>query len=337
MKRLVYTVFSLLMFIAVSAQTNDFYDDAPTMNLTTSQIMVGGEIANGGIVDLAKLPLRSVIVKETRLVGDKDEFIGSYRYDGYSIYDILNSVQLQKKNEKDFPPIIDLYVEIENDKGEKTVLSWGEIYYPIHRHEIIIATQVMRIVPSKTKELWPLPEQSKLVVASDLLTERNISNPVKITVKSYPKSFVINKGMSPMFAESVTINKEGEKINSFAKYPEGFTPYNYPAIFYGRGMGIHGTTPFAGFALKQYLLNYFPINKSNLTGSIFTFVGKDGYRGVFTYSEIMNRNDQAELLLLNKESEKDGGAYMLYPAADFFSDRAIKSLQEIHFDQIKDL
>jgi len=33
----------------------------------------------------------------------------------------------------------------------------------------------MRIVPSKTKELWQLPETSKLVVANDLLTERNIS------------------------------------------------------------------------------------------------------------------------------------------------------------------
>ncbi len=87
-------------------------------------------------------------------------FIGAYRYDGYSLFDILNDRILKKKNKEEFSPIIDLYVEIENAKGEKVVLSWGEIYYPNFLHNSIIATDVMRIVPSKTKELWPLPSES---------------------------------------------------------------------------------------------------------------------------------------------------------------------------------
>ena len=31
---------------------------------------------------------------------------------------------LKKKNEAEFPPIIDLYVEITNDKGESVTFSW---------------------------------------------------------------------------------------------------------------------------------------------------------------------------------------------------------------------
>jgi len=164
-------------------KTNDFYDNADTYPLKGDRkIEVGGEVANPGIVDFSKMTKRSVIVKETIYKAPADSFYGAFRYDGYSVYDILNQIVLKKKNEEAFPPIIDLFVEIENDKGEKVVLSWGEIYYPIHRHEIIIATDVMRIVPSKTKELWTLPENTRLVVGSDLITARNISNPVKISV-----------------------------------------------------------------------------------------------------------------------------------------------------------
>ncbi|MDZ7743876.1 MAG: hypothetical protein U5Q03_19620 [Bacteroidota bacterium] len=82
---------------------------------------------------------------------------------------------------------------MENTEGEKVILSWGELYYPIHHHEIMIATQVRRIVPSKTKDLWPMPQETKLVVASDLITERNISNPVKIRILSADKKFEVKK------------------------------------------------------------------------------------------------------------------------------------------------
>ena len=67
-------------------------------------------------------------------------FTGAYRYDGYSVYDILDRVVLKKKNEAEFPPIIDLYVEITNDRGETAVFSWGEIYYPVNMHRLLIAT-----------------------------------------------------------------------------------------------------------------------------------------------------------------------------------------------------
>jgi hypothetical protein len=337
MKKTFLTIF-ILTFLSLSfsfAQTNDFYDDAETVKLPQKSIEIAGEVANPGMVDFSSLPLRSLIAKETLLIDNDDKFIGAYRYDGYSLYDILNLIVLKKKNATEFPPIIDLYVEVENAKGEKTVLSWGEIYYPIHRNEIIIATQVARIVPSKTKELWPLPAESKLVVAADLITVRNISSPTKITVKSYSGNFVINKGMKPLYAPSFSLQKGNSKMAEINTLPDNLVKYNFPAIFYGRGTGIHSITPFNGVLLKDILTGYFSINPNDLRHGLFIISGKDGYHAAFTYSEIMNRNDQAEFLVIPTGNDEDGGAFKIFPAADFFSDRAIKSVESIRFDKVE--
>jgi len=315
-------------------RTNDFYDNDTTFNLNAPTIEVTGEVANPGKVDLSKLPLRSEIVKEAYL-GAKDDsvFKGAYRYDGYSLYDILNNIILKKKNAAEYRPIIDLYVEIENAKGEKVVLSWGEIYYPVNRHKILIATKVARIVPSKTKDLWPLPTENKLVIATDLLSERNISNPTKITVKSYACSIVsvkeMNIEMKDKYSKEINIVKNETSVDKISKYPTGSPENNYPTIFYGRGMGIHGITDFKGVSLKNVLAKYVKLNKATIQNGLIVVVGKDGYRCVFTFSEIFNRNDFADVLLIDRSDDKANGAFTLFAAPDYFSDRAIKMISEI--------
>jgi hypothetical protein len=55
----------------------------------------------------------------------------------------------------------------------------------------------------------------------------------------------------------------------------------------------------------------------------------DGYRCVYTFSEVFNRNDQAEVLLIEDPENQDGGTFRFFPAGDFFSDRAVKAVSEI--------
>lgn len=322
---------TLLTQTAKSQQTtNDFYDDAETFSLKGSTlIQVDGEIGNPGAIDIAKLPMRSLIIKEALAKGDTNEFVGAYRYDGYSLYDILNNIILKKKNEAEFPPIIDLYVKVENDRGESVVLSWGEIYYPTHRHEIIIATKVARIVPSKTKDLWPLPEETKLVVGHDLLTERNISYPVKITVYSASASYTVNRNFTPLFSEGIKIYNGDKFIEEMMKTPGNAREAKYETIFYGRGRGIHSTTPFNGILLKDFLKPFYRVDRDNIRNGLFVIAAADGYRSVYTFSGIFNRNDQADVLLIEDRENKDGGAYRIFPAPDFFSDRAVKAVSEI--------
>jgi hypothetical protein len=311
--------------------TNNFYDNVETYPLPVKELYVDGEIANPGKVDISDLPKHSVIVKEALLdSAGGDRFVGAYRYDGYSLFDILDKRILKKANENEFKPIIDLYIEIENDKGEKVVFSWGEIYYPNNLHKILIATNVARIVPSKTKELWTLPVESKIVSASDLVTERNISSPVKITIRSYAHSFNVQKGMSPMFSPAMTIFNSSKKVAQVETLPANLTNLTFNTVFYGRGKGIHSTTPFKGVLLNELLVKYYPFTKQNIQTGLVCVAGLDGYRSIISYSELFNRNDQQEFMLVQTKKNEDGGFYRIFAAADFFSDRAIKSVNEIH-------
>jgi hypothetical protein len=326
----------VIQFIDTSDMTNNFYDNVETYPLPVKQLEIDGEVANPGKVDFTGLPVHSVIVKETVIDSTGgDRFIGAYRYDGYSLFDILDKRIIKKANVSEFKQIIDLFVEIENEKGEKVVFSWGEIYYPNNLHKILIASSVSRIVPSKTKELWPLPVESKIVAAGDLVTERNISSPVRITVRSYPHSFNVKQGLSPMYSPGIDIFSSSRVAGKIETLPENLNILNYNTIFYGRGKGIHSTTPFNGVLLKDLLQKYYPVNSDNLKCGIICIAGKDGYRSVVSYSELFNRNDQQEFMLIKTGNQEDGGLFRIFAAADFFSDRAVKSVSEIHLDIIK--
>jgi hypothetical protein len=311
--------------------TNNFYDNTETYPLPVGELNVEGEVTNPGKVDFSKLPKRSVIVKEALLdSAGSDRFVGAYRYDGYSLFDILNDRIPEKANSSEFKPIIDLFIEVENTKGEKVLFSWGEIYYPNNLHRIIIASDVSRIIPSKTRELWPLPAESKIVAGNDLVTERNITSPVKITVRSYPHFFRVDRNMNPMYSADFRILRGSGQLDLIKKLPSDIKLQTFNTIFYGRGRGIHSTTPFTGILLKDFLLKYYPFSRENLKSGILCLAGVDGYRCAFSYSEVFNRNDQQEFLLIPSAPEEDGGLYRVFAASDFFSDRAVKSLNEIH-------
>ncbi len=327
---LLFSAMTLLLSVIVTGQTNDFYDDAPTNQLKGSKkILITGEIEKEMTVDITRLPRHSITVKETSLSGGETHFTGAYRYDGYSLYDILDRVVLKKKNEADFQPIIDLYVEVTNDRGESVVFSWGEIYYPVNRHRLLIATSVARIVPSKAKDLWPLPTETKIIAGNDLVTVRNISNPVRITVRSLDSQYTVNRNIKPLFSETMRICVNGKQREILAGLPEGLDSETYGTVFYGRGMGIHGTTPFSGDMLRDVLKGYYQTVPDVLRKGLVVIAGIDGYRAAFTLSEVVNRNDQQEVLLIDRDNYEGAGRFSLFPAGDFFSDRAIKAIMEI--------
>ncbi|MFA6999079.1 MAG: hypothetical protein WC198_07965, partial [Victivallaceae bacterium] len=280
------------------------------------------------------LSKRSIIVKEALPSNTGNYFVGAYRYDGYSLFDIINEHYPKKANQEAFPPIIDLYVVVSNDVGDSAVFSWGEIYYPTHLHDIMLATDVMRIVPSKTHDLWPLPEKAKMVAGVDLLTARNIESPSKITVRSATREFEVEKGMSPMYSQQFEVYVDGAKTKTITSLPSDVDLVNFEAIFYGRGRGIHSTTPFTGAPLKKVLADQWPLNAKNIRQAYLIVAARDGFRGVYTFSEVFNRNDQSEVLLIHAPKQTDGGAFRLFPAGDFFSDRAIKSITSVWFEHL---
>jgi hypothetical protein len=106
----------------------------------------------------------------------------------------------------------------------------------------------------------------------------------------------------------------------------------YNTLFYGRGKGIHSTSPFKGFMLKDILADYFPVTTENLRTGVLCVAGQDGYRCAISFSELFNRNDQEEFLLVRTAPGEDGGRFRIFPACDFFSDRAIRSVSSIRLE-----
>ena len=330
------SLLALCLFVSVlgcfAQENNDFYDNTPVKILAgTLKIEVVGEVANPGFVSLKSLPRHSLINREARLEKGAITFIGSYRYDGYSLFDILKEKIVAKKNQAEFRSVIDLMVAVENQQGEKVILSWGEIYYPSALHRILIADRVAPIIPSETKENWPLPDEMKLVCGNDLVSERNISSPVRITVFSAPLSFPGKKGQKPLYAANFQVLRPEGQLAGVDPTGWQAVAREYPAVFYGRGKGFHGIQHFNGRPLKDVLKSFFVMDSEILRHGYLVAASVDGYRIAMSCSELFNRNDQAEFLLVDRGDDQDGGRFTIFPAPDFFSDRALKAVQVIQF------
>lgn len=314
-------------------RTNDFYDNEPTFRLAgPDTIRIGGEVDQPVEISLADFVPRSVIVKETRIEADEIRFTGAYRYDGISLYDILDRIRVVKKNAVEFKPVIDQYVVVYGAAGDSAVISWGELYYPVQRHQILIATSVMRIVPSKSKDQWPLPEKTRLIVGSDLVTARNISEPVRVEVRSLHTVFKVTRDIRMWAPEMVVSGVTAEPFVMRA-IPEAIQDETVKQVFYGRGKGIHGITRFQGAYLKDLFLDRIPVTAERIMNGLFVIAAVDGYRCAMTYSELMNRNDNAEVMLIDENNYEEAGKFSCLFVADFFSDRAIKSITEIRMVQ----
>ena len=321
---------ALLAGLLPAQENNDFYDNEPFVDLPLKPLEVVGEVAVPGRVDLSGLPLRTVMVREAVTRDEKPVFVGSYVFQGYSLFDILRERVVAKKNQKEFHSVIDLFVVVEDAKGGKAVFSWGEIFYPTAPHRILVAVKAAPIVPSLTKERWPLPGKARLVAADDLVADRNLEDPVRITVLSAPLSFPVEKGKSPLNAAFFRIVDRGREIAKIERFPEGVPVTILPSVFYGRGKGFHGIAYFEGVPLRIVLARLVPSDSAAIRKGILVLAGGDGYRAVISASELFNRNDNDEFLLCDR-GEKDGGRFSIYPGPDFFSDRAVKALKEVHY------
>lgn len=352
--------------------SNNFFNQEPSVTLEGSKyITIDGEVESKTTIKLSKLPLRSITVKEARLsenrfkgsiINDKSfvkqiptkenpaplapngapsindgeiDFYGTFRYDGYALCDILSDIKVDKKSKEDFWPPVDLYIEVRNDAGDVAAFSWGELFYSANMYSIIIAKRATRVLTGKTGELWAYPSQTQIVVSSDLFSERNIPNPTSITIRSLKGNYTVNRDKSvyekqPSF---FTIASEGDTLAKINDIREELPVVSYPIIYYGHGMGYKGENTFTGQMLRDYITPY--ISKKNshlLREGMLSISAIDGYRASFSLSEIINRNDQREVLLMHgqgKEIEEGRGGWSVYGGCDGFADRSIKGLTEI--------
>jgi hypothetical protein len=94
-------------------------------------------------------------------------------------------------------------------------------------------------------------------------------------------------------------------------------------------MGFKGNESVTGYLLKDALEANFKPTPEMLREWIAVGSAKDGYRVVLSLSEIMNRGDNQDFLLLDKKDSPQSGRYLLYPTGDFFADRDVRAIEKL--------
>jgi hypothetical protein len=317
------------------ADGNSYYHRTDETKLKTNDLFVEGEVGKAGKVNLRKYYKREVFHKLATLSDSgKVNFVGAYRYRGYSLFDLLNPYKVEKKNAEQFKPTTDVYIIVENDAGDKVVFSWAEIYLTHTPHQIIIATEQASIEPYKREVNYPKSTNWKLVAANDLFAYREIENPTRITVKSFDKKeYMINRELDDPYSPSVNIYGDSElKLVVDAKTIDGMTRVKYNSVFYGMGMGYHNTTTFEGVMLRPLVNDFITLTSSDwFRNGLACVVGKDGFRNVYSVSELLNRVDQTEPILAIPPDNSKCGMLRLYHPNMFYADFSVKNLAEMYF------
>ncbi|HDZ40500.1 MAG TPA: hypothetical protein ENH59_02305 [Bacteroidetes bacterium] len=305
---------------------NDPYDNERAVKLDGKMPCVSGEILNPGQACVEKLQSRTVMVKEffPARVNSAPEFRGAFQYTGYSLSDIVKDYVVSKYNKSEFGLNTDVFVVVENDRGDKAVFSWGELFYTQDNHDIILATHVRPVFPSASDDKWPLPEKIRLIASNDYITVRNIDRPSKIIIRSFPESFPGSKGLRPLFSPTIEIKGQGAKTTIINAAETGRDIIiSHDLVFFGMHKGLKGPCNYTGVPLSGVLKQKFKFSNTDLARGMIAIGAKDAYRVVFTLSEILNRTDMAEVLLLDEPDNEDG-RFIVHPGADFFADRHLK-------------
>jgi len=297
-------------------------------------IRIEGEVDEAGTFDLTSLALHSFPVKELALENGKEQFKGAFTYSGYSLSDVLNSTGIKKANASDYPPFVDLYLVIENAKGEKVVVSWAEVQYSRDPHRFLLTTSVEPIVPSKIKATWPLPDESRLICGNDRLNARFLNRPTRITVHSFKGSFAGTKRQN-MFSPDITVFSNG-RSSKIVEIDANVEKRTHTHVGFGHGMGFKGLTTIQGFVLAQVLKGLVDPEMDALRQAILVVSAKDGYRAVLSVSEIFNRSDNVDFLLIDRNESTEDGRYILFATPDFYVDRNVKAIAKMEVTFIKD-
>ncbi len=313
---------------------NSYYHKTPETSMQISELWVGGEVENSGQVDLNDFYKREVFYKEA-LPNDSGtvNFVGAYRFSGYSLFDLLDGFILDKMNKAEFRPAMDVYVVIENDLGETVTFSWAEIFYTHLPHQIIIATESAPIEPHKIEVDYPVTEKWTVIAANDLFSYRVLENPVKITVKSFDKkNYPIDRSLRNSISPKVKLVLDNQLLMTIDTNYKAPQTESYSSLFYGMGMGYHPIPVFEGMTLYPLIASEVQTDvKRWMKDGLVCFVGNDGYRVIYSYAELFNRVDQVKPILSKITNNPDNGYFRVYHPDSFYADMSAKNLMEIYF------
>jgi len=158
---------------------------------------------------------------------------------------------------------------------------------------------------------------------------------VKIVIKSLRGNFKVDREPEIFTSTALEVNDGTQPVLTFPNLPAHLPVVEKRTLFYGQSMGYKGEKRYRGVSIEQLIGESLPLNKSSLRGGIVCIEATDGYRASFSLSELMNRADFKEPLVMYGGDEKGRDGFSLFCPGDMFADRAIKSINKITLTKSK--
>ncbi len=285
-----------------------------------------------------------VSVKVTEVLSNKT-YNGNFQHRGVPLRTLLELAAV-KKQEPEYSKLIDLVIVIKNARGEKSYLTWGEVFYR-NPSDAVIALSADAIPAMKSClnchkkgqfEKWETPVHRtvglpKLVLTHDFYADRCIENITGIEVidilprKAAVKTRQLHSGSFTITGPS----GRGIAIDTLEAYRHTGIQVKHA----GEGRGYHGIEEYRGVPLLDILAE----NKIKPSlDSLLVFSAPDGYRSVLSFGELSLTHFGQEIIIAdmkNGQSIKEEGKFNLIIRHDLSSDRWVKALEKIEIITIK--
>jgi hypothetical protein len=269
----------------------------------------------------------------TREVTPEGDIMGAYIYHGIPLYFLLDGIVPLKGPKDVFDRPLDLIVSFISKTGRKSHFSYGELTMCDDNGPVMLAFYREPLLPAKGAENYQLNIYKKplsglrLVCPQDKYDNRYLDGVVSIKF-SVPKTS--DSPLPGLSKEEKCKSKKLFCISDGKKFESSFQAVpvlrfeNWFRIGHGRGIKSKDFETVRGFSLRSFLKNNFGPGKVN---DFYLFVGCDGYRSIFSWSEIFQTSKGEKMIIItdrNGTSVKND--IILGSIADFFVDRNIRGL-----------
>ncbi len=328
-KKILYFLPILLLLLS---SENIFAESAPALSIT-------GAVKQPLTLAMEDIKACQSIRVQLNEITRDNEFKGIFSYQGVPLKTLLQLACIDK-GETDFSKHVDLAILIKNKKGQKRILSWGEVFFR-NSGEIIIAFSASPVMPHKDCKSCHAPEVykpwlsqlerdigfPKLVMTADIYSDRSMEKITEIKVVDLKPKIESNKAKE-LFSPDFTITGSSAKPVII----KSISDYSMEEIYVkvvGEGKGYHGTKKFKGTPFMELLKNA----KINMDiNTVFIISAPDGYRSLLSYGEIFFSPVGERIIVANRangQKIKKGGKFCLILPDDLMADRWVKAMEKV--------
>ncbi|HDS16207.1 MAG TPA: hypothetical protein ENN66_06275 [Proteobacteria bacterium] len=279
-----------------------------------SQISINGAVAQPLLLSLTSLMAMECQKVQCNDISRAGEYRGIFNYRGVPLQELLRPARIKKLDEA-FKKPVDLAIVVKNRAGEKSVLSWGEIFTasPATSFSRLAAARCSPAIPTATaatRNRFTLSDSPplqrtvsypKLVISGDHRADRCLEGISEISVVEFP-AHAGDRKLDPLHASTLKIFGDLKKPQSLTTLPSQLARWGINIFQVGDGRLYHGPGEytFTGVGLVKLLTS---AGISSDLNAVVMIWSPDGYRALFSLGELLLGREGDSFLLAVGEIE----------------------------------